>query len=203
MEVFVKDGLFGAILLRRRVPLERTFVDGLPLFPEDKIVSTFEELERHIDPADMETCAVYRHFRTVWLCAFPPSLWCQHDHLFRTNNFAESFHASLSRRVTQHNPQFPVFARHVVRLVRESRLELDEERFNPKQRWRMAAVRRKVNTLIGNYLNGPPLALALPDLVKAIFNSFHEKVAFEDAFEPEPERDELDSSEVAMEMADD
>ena len=66
----------------------------------------------------------------------------------------------------------------------------------------MAAVRRKVNTLIENYLNGPPLALTLPDLVKAIFNSLHEKVPFEDAFEPEPEPGELDSSEVAMEVVD-
>ena len=114
----------------------------LPLLPEDKIASTFEELERHIDPADMETCAVYRYFRTVWICTFPPSLWCQHDCLFRTNNFAESFHALLSRLVTQHHPQFPVFASHVVRLIRESRLKLDEERFDPKQRWCMAAVRR-------------------------------------------------------------
>ena len=162
-------------------------------------MSTFEELERHVDPADMETCALYRHFRTVWLGAFPPSLWCQHDRLFRTNNFAESFHALLSRRVTQHYPQFPVFARHVVRLIQEGRLKLDEERFNPKQRWRMAAVRRKVNTLIENYLNGPPLALPLPDLVKAIFNSLHEKVPFEDAFEPEAESGEPDSSEVAIE----
>ena len=47
----------------------------LPLLLEDKIASTFEELERHIDPADMETCAVCCHFRTVWICTFPPSLW--------------------------------------------------------------------------------------------------------------------------------
>ena len=66
----------------------------------------------------------------------------------------------------------------------------------------MAAVRRKVNTLIENYLTGPPLALPLPDLVKAIFNGLHEKVPFEDAFEPEVESSELDSSEVAMEIVD-
>ena len=122
---------------------------------------TFEELERSIDPADMETCAVYRHFRTTPLGAFPPQLWCQQDFLFRTNNFAESFHPSLSRRVTQHLPQFPVFARHVVRLIRESRLKLDGERFSPKHLWRMAAVRRKVNTLVENYLNSPPFALPI------------------------------------------
>ena len=66
----------------------------------------------------------------------------------------------------------------------------------------MTAVRLKVNTLIGNYLNGPPLALRLPDLVKTVFNSLHEKVHFEDAFEPEVESSELDSSEVAMEIVD-
>ena len=134
----------------------------LPSFLEDKIKSTFEELERHLDPADMETRAVYNHFRSVWFGVFPPSLWCRHDCLFRTNNFAESFHASLSRQLMQHHPQFSVFARHVIRLIHESRTKLDGERFNPKQRWRMTAVRLKVNALIGNYLNGPILPFASP-----------------------------------------
>ena len=46
------------------------------------------------------------------------------------------------------------------------------------------------------------LALRLPDLVKTVFNSLHEKVPFEDAFEHEVESSELDSSEVAMEIVD-
>ena len=175
----------------------------LPLFPEDNIRTMFDEFERRIGNADTDTRAVYLHFKTVWMDMFPPLLWCQNDHLFRTNNFAESFHASLTRRLTQHHPQFPVFARHVVKMIAESRIRLDEERFNPKRRWRMGSVRRKVNTLIGNYLNGPPLALPLSDLVKTLSNTLHEKVPFEEAFEEDDEAGVDDSSEVAMEIVDD
>ena len=67
----------------------------------------------------------------------------------------------------------------------------------------MTAVRRKVMTLIENYLNGPPLALPLKDFVKAIFTGLHEKVRFEEAFEQEVESCDLDSSEVAMEIIED
>ena len=174
----------------------------LPLFPEESIKTLYAEFERKIDNVDADTRAVYRHFKTVWLDTFPPSLWCQNDHIFRTNNFAESFHASLSRRLTQHHHQFNVLARHVVKMIKESRLRLDEERFNPKQRWRMGVVKRKLSALIENYLNGPPLALPLSDLVKTLFNTLHEKVPFEEAFEDDNEAECDDSSEVAMELVD-
>ena len=38
--------------------------------------------------------------------------------------------------------------------------------------------------------------------MKTVFNSLHEKVPFEDAFEHDVESFELDSSEVAMEIVD-
>ena len=64
----------------------------------------------------------------------------------------------------------------------------------------MGVLRRKLNALITNYLNGPPLALPLQDLVKTIFNTLHAKVPFEDVFEDDDETGDDDSSEVAMEL---
>ena len=50
------------------------------------------------------------------------------------------------------------------------------------------------------------MALPLPslsDLVKTLFNTVHEKVPFEEAFEEDDEAGVDDSSEVAMEIVDD
>ena len=122
--------------------------------------------------------------------------------MFRTDSFAESFHASFSRRLTLHHPQFHVFARYIVKTIKESRLRLEDERFNPKYRWR---------TGYGYESSTPSLklpersALALPiqDLVKTIFNTLHAKVPFEDVFEDDNEIGDDDSSEVAMELVED
>ena len=66
----------------------------------------------------------------------------------------------------------------------------------------MGVVKRKLGALIENYLNVPPLALPLHDLVKTLFNTLHEKVPFEEAFDVDNEAECDDSSEVAMELVD-
>ena len=102
---------------------------------------------------------------------------------------------------SNHN-QFYLFARQVVQIIDESKTRLEEERLHPKERLRGAAVRRKINTLIENYNRGPPLALPLKTLMKAIYDALHEHVSFEDAFECEPDGAVDDTSEVAMDIID-
>ena len=64
----------------------------------------------------------------------------------------------------------------------------------------MGVLRRKLNALITNYLNCPPLALPLEDPVKTIFNTIHAKIPFEDVFEDDDAIGDDESSEVAMEL---
>ena len=141
-------------------------------------------------------------FEGVWFDTFPISIWCQNNASFRTNNVAESFHAALSRRILHHHPQFYLFTRQVVQIINESKTILEEERLHPKERLRGAAVRRKINTLIENYNRGPPLALPLKTLMKAIYDALHEHVSFGDAFECEPDGAVDDTSEVEMDIID-
>ena len=174
----------------------------LPLFPEDKIRKIFHELRNQLGLDDVDSRAVYNNFEDVWFASFTIALWCQNNSLCRTNNVAESFHASLSRRILHHHPQFNTFSRQLVQIINESKKRLEEERLHPKERPRNEATRRKVELLVENYARGPPLALPLRTLVRALFDSLHEKVPLEDAFECEPDGGVDDTSEVAMDIVD-
>ena len=123
---------------------------------------------------------------------------------FRTNNFAESFHASLSRRDVPCHPTFYTFLKRIIRIIQESKAELEVERQNPKTRRRTKeCVGMKVATLIDNYVHGPPLALTLEDFLQELFRVLHAKSAFEEVFEDDKSQDDTESSEVPMELADD
>ena len=173
-----------------------------PLFPETRIKEVFDELRNQTATDDADSHSVYDYFKDVWFDSFPVNLWCQNSASFRTNNVAESFHAALSRRILHHHPQFHLFARQVAQIINESKTRLEEERHHPKERRRGATIQRKIDNLIENYIRGPPLALPLDQLVKAIYESLHEKASFDDAFECEPDVDVDDTSEVAMDIID-
>ena len=128
-------------------------------------------------------------------------LWCINTSTFRTNNYAESFHASLARRIIPCHPGFYVFLRNVIRIIKETKTELDVERLNPKiKRSSKDPAARKTTLLIENYIRGPPLALALDDFLREIFRVLHEKCIFEENFEEDMTQVGDDSSEVPMEI---
>ena len=130
-------------------------------------------------------------------------LWCQNTSAFGTNNFAESFHASLARRNIPCHPGFHVFLRRMIRIIKETKTELDVERQNPKiKRSGKDYSERRTTLLIENYLRGPPLALELDDFLREIFRVLHERHMDEDMFEEDKSNDGEDSSEVPMEFVD-
>ena len=71
----------------------------LPLFPEDMIRTTFDEFEKMMNNTDADTRAVYHHFKTVRIDTFPPSLWCQNDHMSHTNKLSKFKAISKMRKM--------------------------------------------------------------------------------------------------------
>ena len=122
---------------------------------------------------------------------------------FRTNNFAESFHASLSRRDVPCHPTFYTFLKRIIRIIQESKGELEVERQNPKTRRMKECVGMKVTTLIDNYVHGPPLALALEHFLQELFRVLHAKSAFEEVFGDDKSQDDSELSDVPLKHADD
>ena len=116
----------------------------LPLFPRDKIAVVFEKTRKLLPSNDNDILRVYNHFDDVWIKSIPISCWCQYGAAFRTNNFAESFHAALTRTITQQHPEFNTFARAVHPLFSDGLLKLRTQQHNPKSRfqdWRGSAQR--------------------------------------------------------------
>ena len=174
----------------------------LPLFPENEIVRVFEKLNNMFSSEDSDIRRLYSYFEDVWIRSIPIDCWCQYDSLFRTNNVAESFHATLSRRILNPHPQFFSFVDVVHRLIGEALMKLHTQRVNPKTRIdRAESVRNSLKTLVDNHLNGPPLGLPLDELATVLFEKLHEKAACEELYECTDD-DEPDSSEVPMELVD-
>ena len=172
----------------------------LPLQPQHLIRPVFRKLQVLVRN-DNDIVSAYSYFHNTWITGFPIELWCQNMSQFRTNNFAESFHASLSRRDVPCHPAFYTFLKRIIRIIQESKTELEVEKQNPKTRRSKECVGMKVATLIDNYVHGPPLALE--DFLQELFRVLHAKSAFEEVFEDDKSQDDTESSEVPMELADD
>ena len=126
----------------------------------------------------------------------------EHVAVQNKKNFAESFDTSLPGRDVPCHPAFSTFLKRIIRIIQESKGELEVERQNPKTRRMKECVGMKVTTLIDNYVHGPPLALALEDFIQELFLVLHAKSAFEEVFENDKSQDDTESSEVPMELAD-
>ena len=138
----------------------------LPLFPGDKIACVFKRMNMLFPSTDVDLARVYCYFSDVWISAIPIPCWCQYDTNFRTNNFAESFHASLSRTGLQQHPEFNAFLHTVRSLIKEGEIRLQSQRLNPKSNIRrVMRVRSTLKALVDNYFQGPPLALPLEQLL--------------------------------------
>ena len=175
----------------------------LPLFPADKIARVYEQMNQMFPHDDIDISRVFGYFGDVWIRSFPISCWCQYDTNFRTNNFAESFHAALSRTKLQQHPEFNVFLSTARSLIEESRIRLQSQRLNPKSNiGKVARVRSTLKALVDNYFHGPPLALPLEQLLQVLFDRLHEKTASTELFDS-PVESEGDSSDVAMDIEDD
>ena len=175
----------------------------LPLFPLDKIVSVFESIRDLLPRDDNDIIRVYNYFRDVWIQSIPISCWCQYDTAFRTNNFAESFHAALTRTIIQQHPEFNTFMHTVRSLISDGLTKLHTQQLNPKSNAsRLLRRRAMLKAMVDNYFHGPPLALPLEQLLASLFDRLHEKDKSEAFFETfDDERD--DCSEVPMEIVDD
>ena len=68
---FYKKGLFREVSVRRRVPVERAFIDCLAIVSRGHDTTTFDEFEKMMSNADADTRAVNRHFKTVLIGTFP------------------------------------------------------------------------------------------------------------------------------------
>ena len=175
----------------------------LPLFPQHLIPRIFQKLYSRVRH-DTGLVSVYNYFREVWILGHPIALWCQNASQFRTNNFAESFHASLARRFIPSHPTFYAFLTTINRVIEENKIELETERRNPKTKRSIKdTARTKISMLIENYVRGPPLALELDALLKEIFGILHNKHNIEDDFEDDKTLDDGDSSDVPMDIVED
>ena len=175
----------------------------LPLFPADKISRVYDLMNPMFPRDDFDLSRVYCYFGDVWIRSFPISCWCQYDTNFRTNNFAESFHAALSRTRLQQHPEFNVFLRTARSLIEESLIRLQSQRLNPKSNiGKVTRVRSTLKALVDNYFHGPPLALPLEQLLQVLFDRLHEKTASTELFDSPVESDG-DISDVAMDIDDD
>ena len=152
---------------------------------------------------DVDLARVYCYFGDVWIRSIPIPCWCQYDTNFRTNNFAESFHAALSRTGLQQHPEFNTFLHTLCSLIKEGEIRLQSQRLNPKSNIRrVMRVRSTLKALVDNYFQGPPLALPLEQLLSVLFDRLHEKTASDEIFDSPAESDG-DSSDVAMDIEDD
>ena len=97
----------------------------LPLFPETRIETVFDELGNQTAMDDADPPSVYNYFKDVWFDLFPVNLWCRIGASFRANNVAKYFHAALSRRILHHHPRFNMFARQLVQVINESKTRLE------------------------------------------------------------------------------
>ena len=175
----------------------------LPPFSGDKITCVFERMNTLFPTTDVDLARVYCYFGDVWIRSIPIQCWCQYDTNFRTNNFAESFHATLSRTGLQQHLEFNAFLHTVRSLIKEGEIRLQSQRLNPKSniRWVMR-VRSTLKALVDNYFQGPPLALPLEQLLSVLFDRLHEKTASDEIFDCPAESDG-DCSDVAMDIEDD
>ena len=116
----------------------------LPLFPRNKIVDVYDEINFLFPSHDNDLARLYSYFGNVWLRSFPIDSWCQYDSLFRTNNVAESFHATLATRFLNHHPEFYSFVDAVHNLFEETKMKFHAQRLNPKTRIHRAELTRRV-----------------------------------------------------------
>ena len=134
-EVCVKAESLGALLTEPAFRWHVRYLMVLPLLPQHRIRPVFRKLQALVQN-DNDLVSVYGYFHDTWITGFPIELWCQNMSQFRTNNFAESFHASLSRRDVPCHPAFYTFLKRIIRIIQESKGELEVERQNPKTRRR-------------------------------------------------------------------
>ena len=120
----------------------------------------------------------------------------------KKNDCAETFHATHSFRTLTPHPEFFSFVDVVHCLISETSMKLQAHRRNPKIRLgRVLSVHNFKTSLGDNFLKGPPLALALEELLFVLFEKLHAKTASRELFECS-EDDGSDSSEVPMELVD-
>ena len=99
----------------------------LPLFPRNKIVSVYKNLEGLFPSDDNDISKLYSYFGGVWIRSIPNECLSQYDSLFITDNDLESFLATLSGRILDAHPEFFTFADTVHRITSEAMLKLQTQ----------------------------------------------------------------------------
>ena len=202
MDVHAQELEHEPIFSDSRFPSREIALMVLHLFQQNKIVTMYKNINSLFPSADNDFTKLDSNFGCVWIRSILIQCWCRYDSLFRTNNVAESFHATLARRILNAHPEFYTFADTVHRLLSEAMLKLQTQRVNPKSRIRrVECVRYNLKAIVDNHIIGPPLGLPIEELVTILFEKLHEKTRAEEFYECSDD-DESDSSEVPMELVD-
>ena len=129
-----KNGMASRYISDAQLPSRSRALMVLPLFPQNKIMDVYNEINFLFPSHDNDLARLYSYFGNVWLSSISIDYWFQYDSLFHTNNVAESFHATLARRILNPHPEFFLFVDTVHKLFEEANVKFQTQRLNPKTR---------------------------------------------------------------------
>ena len=132
---------------------------ALAFVPELEVICEFNRIVNRLSPTNLVLLHNFLdYFRATWFGLFSITMWNKYgqDHLHRTNNAVESWHAGLSRKLPCH-PNIFVFIREIKRrqsLARLAVLRADNGEERPPRKLKYVKLENQLAKMHAAHMQG-------------------------------------------------